>query len=123
MPLEWTFIVTDPLDLLRLAKLDPVENVDRTLRIENDFSLVTIDSGLAWIGARGLSDDSPLPFTKVRFNDSDAVERLTRHPGPDVVISLLTLSEAAYRDGVVVARSRHAQVPGISGQVPSLRIK
>src|SRR5258706_2620415 len=121
--LEWSVSVQVPLDLLRLAQLDPVSNLERALRIENDFPLVTLDSGLAGIGARGLSDDSRFGPTQVRFDDSDAVERLTRHPGPDVVISLLTLSEAAYRDGVVVARSGHAQVPGISGQVLAARIK
>src|SRR5437867_12031292 len=102
-----------PLDLLRFARLDPVANLKRAFRIESDFSLVALERSLFRISARGLTDDMCLR----RLDDADLVERLARHPGPHIMLSLDALSDAGHSDRVVILGPRHARVSGVSRQI------
>src|SRR6266849_164822 len=102
-----------PLDFLRLARLDPVANLQRTLRIEDDFSPEELERGLFRISSSGLTDDS----RRRHLDDADSVERLARHPRPHIEFSLDALPDVAHCDRVVSPRPRHPGVSGVSRQI------
>src|SRR5437867_8047371 len=102
-----------PLDLLRFSRLDPIANLQRAFRIEDELAPVALERRFFRIRSGGLADDLRLR----RFDDTNSVERLARHPGPNIVPSLDALPDAADGDRVVIPGPTHARVTSVSRQV------